>query len=73
MPSKPDKSLLWLGKYLSLALTLPASAAAGYVLGSFAEHWLHFSFLKAVGIILGVSAGLFQIFRELDRESKSKQ
>ncbi len=73
MPSKPDKSLLWLGKYLSLALTLPASAAAGYLLGSFAERWFHLSFLKPVGIILGVTAGLFQIFRELDRESKSKQ
>jgi F0F1-type ATP synthase assembly protein I len=73
MPSKPDKSLLWFGKYLSLALALPASAAAGYILGSFAEHWLHFPFLKVVGIILGVSAGLFQIFRELDRETKSKR
>jgi F0F1-type ATP synthase assembly protein I len=73
MPSKPDKSLLWLGKYLSLALTLPASAVAGYILGSFAEHWLHISLLKVVGIILGVSAGLFQIFRELDRETKSRQ
>lgn len=73
MSSKPDKSLLWLGKYLSLALTLPASAAAGYILGSFAEHWLHISLLKVAGIILGVSAGIFQIFRELDRETQSKQ
>lgn len=73
MSSKPDKSLLWLGKYLSLALTLPASAVAGYILGSFAERWLHISLLKVVGIILGVSAGLFQIFRELDRETKSKR
>ena len=73
MPPKPDKSLLWLGKYLSLALTLPASAVAGYILGSFAERWLHSSLLKVVGIVLGVSAGLFQIFRELDRETKSKR
>jgi len=73
MRSKPDKSLLWLGKYLSLALTLPASAAAGYILGSLADRWFHFPLLKVVGIILGVSAGLFQIFRELDRETKSKQ
>jgi hypothetical protein len=73
MSQKPDKSLLWLGKYLSLALTLPASAVAGYILGSFAEGWLHISLLKVVGIVLGVSAGLFQIFRELDRETKSKR
>ena len=73
MAPKPDKSLLWLGKYLSLALTLPASAVAGYLIGSFAERWLHISLLKVVGIVLGVSAGLFQIFRELDRETKSKR
>ena len=73
MSPKPDKSLLWLGKYLSLALTLPASAVAGYILGSFAERWIHISLLKVVGIILGVSAGLFQIFRELDRETKLKR
>jgi F0F1-type ATP synthase assembly protein I len=67
---KPDKSLLWLGKYLSLALTLPASVVAGYILGSLADHWLHVAFLRVIGIILGMAAGLIQIFRELAREEK---
>ncbi len=71
MPSpKPDKSFIWLGKYLSMALTLPASVAAGYILGSVADRWLHFPFLRVIGIILGMAAGLMQIFRELSRESK---
>ncbi len=29
MAVKPDKSTIWLGKYLSLALTLPASVVGG--------------------------------------------
>jgi len=60
----------WLGKYLSLTLSLPASVAAGYILAAFANRWLHLSFLPAVGILLGMAAGLFQIFRELSRDEK---
>lgn len=73
MPSKSDKPLIWLGKYLSLALTLPASMIAGYLLGSFADHWLRSSFLRVIGIIFGVTAGLIQIFRELNREANLKK
>ncbi|HEX4167781.1 MAG TPA: AtpZ/AtpI family protein [Bryobacteraceae bacterium] len=71
MPSKPDRSLIVAGKYLSLAFTLPASAFAGFLLGKFAAHWLHYSFLPAAGIFLGIISGLVQIFRELAREMKS--
>jgi cadmium resistance protein CadD (predicted permease) len=70
MPNKPDNPLIWLGKYLSLALTLPASVAAGYILGALADHWLHVRFLRVIGIILGMVAGLIQVLRELSREQK---
>lgn len=70
MPGKPDKSLIWLGKYLSLALTLPASVVAGYILGALADHFLHVPFLRVLGIILGMAAGIVQIFRELSREER---
>lgn len=70
--SRRDKPLIWLGKYLSLALTLPASVFAGYLLGAALDHWLRFPILRVVGILLGLAAGLIQIFRELDRESKIK-
>ena len=70
MAVKPDKSLIWLGRYLSLALTLPASVVAGYILGALADHWLHMPFLRVLGIVLGMAAGLIQILRELSRESK---
>jgi F0F1-type ATP synthase assembly protein I len=62
--------LTWLGKYLSLALALPACVAAGFILGALADRWLHVPFLRPAGIILGMAAGLIQIFRELAREGK---
>jgi len=71
--AKPDKSFTWLGKYLSLALTLPASVVAGYLLGTALDHWLRLEILRAVGIVLGMAGGLLQIFRELDRDSKREQ
>jgi hypothetical protein len=70
MPGKPDKSMLWLSKYLSLALTLPASLAAGYLLGNFAQRFWHVEFLPAAGLILGTAAGLTQVLRELIRDDQ---
>jgi F0F1-type ATP synthase assembly protein I len=72
MPPKSDGSLAWLGKYLSLALTLPASVVAGYILGAVSEHWLHWPILRAIGILLGMAAGLVQILRELSRDERRK-
>jgi F0F1-type ATP synthase assembly protein I len=70
MPQRPANPLIWLGKYLSLALTLPAAVFAGYILGAFADHYLHRTWLIALGILIGMAAGLFQIVRELSREAK---
>lgn len=68
--SKEDKPHLWLGKYLSLSLTLPAAVFAGYLLGSFAAHQLHKDVLRAAGVLLGMAAGLIQVIRELSRDEK---
>ena len=70
MQSKPDKSLLLLGKYLSLAVTLPASGVAGYILGALAEHWLHWPVLRALGILVGMATGLVKIIQELARDDR---
>ena len=72
MPDKPDKSFFWLGKYLSLALTLPASVVAGYMVGTFADHHFHMRVLRAIGIILGMAGGMIQVFREVSRDEKRK-
>ena len=70
MPPENHKPLIWLSKYLSLAFTLPASVFAGYILGTIADHWLHLPILRAVGILLGMAAGLIQIVRELSRDER---
>lgn len=70
MAARPDKSLYWLGKYLSLALTLPASVVAGYLLGALADHWLHAPIVIPIGIFLGMAGGILQIVRELSRDEK---
>lgn len=70
MRSKPDRSTLWLGKYLSLALTLPASVFAGYLLAAFIQHWVHWSFLPVVGILAGSAAGMIKIIEEVSRDDK---
>jgi len=67
-PRPRGTGLVWFGKYLSLALTLPASVFAGYMLGVFANHFLHRSWLIALGILLGMAAGLIQVVREISRE-----
>lgn len=70
MPLKPDRSLLLLGKYLSLAITLPSSVFGGYLLGSACDHWLHIPFLRVAGILLGMAVGLLKVFQELARDEK---
>lgn len=70
MPSGPDKSLLWLGKYVSLALTLPASLVAGYILGAIANHWLHWPPVRALGILVGMATGITKIVQELARDDR---
>ncbi len=72
MAVKPTKSVLWLGKYISLALTLPASVMGGYFLGALGDHFFHVPILRAVGILLGLIAGVSQIMRELSRDEKKK-
>ncbi len=70
MQPKPDRGVHWLGKYLSLALVLPSSLVAGYILGALADNHFHVPALRAVGILLGIAGGLIQVFKELSRDEK---
>jgi F0F1-type ATP synthase assembly protein I len=72
MPAKGDRSAYWLGKYLSLALALPASVAGGYIVGSIGDHYFHLPVLRAVGIILGMVAGMIQVVQQISRDEKRR-
>jgi F0F1-type ATP synthase assembly protein I len=72
MAAKHDRSALWLGKYLSLALALPASVAGGYIVGSVGDHYFHLPVLRAFGIILGMVAGMLQLVQQISRDEKRK-
>ncbi|MGC2660573.1 MAG: hypothetical protein WA324_21670 [Bryobacteraceae bacterium] len=70
MAVKPERSTLWLGRYLSLALTLPASVFAGYLVAIFIQHWLNWSLLPVAGILAGTATGLVKIIQEISRDDK---
>ena len=69
MAEKPESTLYLLGKYLGMAFLLPSGAIAGYLIGLFLEHYLHWGWLRAAGIVVGVIAGLVKLFQELIRDS----
>lgn len=73
MAQKPDSTMYQLGKYLGLAFLLPSGVVAGYLIGLFVEHFVHWSGCRAVGIVLGAAGSLIRIFQELLREVKRSE
>jgi ABC-type uncharacterized transport system permease subunit len=71
--SKPDSTLYLLGKYLGLAFILPSGAVAGYLIGRFAEHYLHWPILPGAGIVAGLVASLVKLIQELLRDSRGSE
>jgi len=62
-----------LGKYLGLAFLLPSGVVAGYLIGIFVEHFVHWSGCRAVGIVLGALGSMIRIFQELLRDMKRSE
>jgi MFS family permease len=70
MPDPSGKSFVSGGKYLALATALPGYVVAGFLVGAFADHWLHWPILRGIGVIFGTFAGISQIARQLLRDEK---
>ena len=59
-------------RYTSIAMTLPASTFAGYMIGYALDYWLHTGYFKIVFLLLGISSGFLQLIRMLLRDMKDK-
>lgn len=69
MPKK-DSLPVQLGKYYGLIFVLPAAVLVGYGIGYGLDKLFHTSFLKLVFLLLGVAAGMIDLFRELTKDEK---
>ena len=73
MPNEDsNKKSPWVqfGRYSQLAFMLPAGTVAGWLLGSALDRWLHTSWISAVGLILGIAAGMIELIRTVSRDTK---
>ena len=72
MSKRPDSFLVSAARYTAIAMTLPASTFAGYLIGYALDSWLHTTYLKIVFLILGILSGFVQLIRQLLRDMNSK-
>jgi F0F1-type ATP synthase assembly protein I len=49
---------------------LPSATVAGWLLGSALDHWLQTSWISIVGLFLGTAAGLLEVIRTIQRDTK---
>ncbi len=64
---KDDGGYAALGRYLTLAISLPASSLAGYGLGYWLDGAFGTHFLKYVLLGLGTVGGFMQLLRGLNK------
>ena len=57
------------GEYTSLAVTLPASTAVGYLIGYGLDRLFHTHFLYIIFLILGIAAGFVQLIRQVQKDT----
>jgi F0F1-type ATP synthase assembly protein I len=59
----PLKDLVQAESMVQLAIAIPLGCAVGWLLGSWADRWLHQNWIGVVGIVLGAVGGFLQIYR----------
>ena len=70
---KNDKFMASAARYTSIAMTLPASTFAGYLIGSALDQWLHTTYLTIVFLLLGIASGFVQLIRMLLRDMRKPE
>lgn len=67
----PNRKNPWslVGEYTSLAVTLPAATAVGYVIGTLLDRLFHTHFLYIVFLLLGIAAGFIQLIRQVQKDA----
>ncbi|HVX67951.1 MAG TPA: AtpZ/AtpI family protein [Bryobacteraceae bacterium] len=58
------------GRYGALAFVLPVSVGVGWVIGALLDKLFHTHFLYVVFLLLGVAAGLIDVYRTLQADSR---
>jgi len=71
-PKNSGRNNIWVqvGRYSQLALVLPSATIVGWLLGAAVDHWLHTSWISIVGLFLGSAAGLIEVIRTVQRDTK---
>ena len=72
MSKRPDRFLVSAARYTAVAMTLPASTFAGYMIGYALDSWLKTTYLRIVFLILGILSGFVQLIRQLMRDMGAK-
>ncbi len=67
--SRQDNRWTALGRYTTLAVTLPAATFAGYLLGHLLDRLFHTDFLYVVFLLLGIAAGFLELIREVQKDA----
>jgi F0F1-type ATP synthase assembly protein I len=70
--AKKDNLYVQVGKYYGLIFVLPAAVLVGFGIGYALDKVFHTSFLKIVFLLLGVAAGMIDLFRELTKDDAAK-
>ena len=68
--SRKENAWVQVGRYTQLALVLPSATVVGWLLGTALDHWLQTSWISIVGLLLGTAAGLIEVIRTAQRDTK---
>ena len=65
--NRKDNRWVLVGRYTTLAFTLPAATFAGYLIGYLLDRLFHTSFLYVVFLLLGIAGGFIELVREVQK------